>query len=367
MYNRTSERYRRKKKRQRLLLGGALILLVLAVLFVLFFRGGSPDLQGSMKLMAFSATDSYAPYSEGVVYLTGNTVSAIDKNQELLFETRTELAEPKFITEGDIITIYNGQTMQVLNLKGETLFTTNLETIQYVRACATNVAAMCIDAEGNQTIHVFDLQGNELNVIDFTHKLLDFGFAQGDMLWSLVLDTTNVNFTCRITTYKNNGGTINGITNIDSQIVQELLFSSTNICAVGTNHIISCNYIGETQETELIYGWELLDSMMDSKEQPIFLLSPRGEDVGTPVYTAARVVILGSSSESVQLPADCNYLMLGDNQFYAFTPTAMYTYDLNCNQKSVTELPFEAASIQPAYDGYVFLSNGVEVYLAKLS
>ncbi|MDL2289555.1 DUF5711 family protein [Clostridia bacterium OttesenSCG-928-F22] len=376
MYNRISERYHKKKKRQKriALCAGILVGAIIAIL--IFANRGTPDIKGSMKLMPFSANDTYAPYSAGVVYQKGNKLSAINEKQETLFETNVELLNATLLTQGDVIVLHNETALQAINLKGEILFTKAFENIQYVRSCATNVAVMALNAENKQVITVLDLHGNPLTTILFDYKLLDFGFMDDGTIWSLVLDTSKVTFSCTITTYKNNGNTINGITNIDSQMIQSLMFSKSNICAVGTNHIIVCNYIGEKLSTELIYGWQLLDSTINAKDQSVYLLAPRTENAGAPVYSSVKVVSInpnsvqgnaGNASSTTQLPPECFNVLLTEGKFYAFTQDTLYVYDTNCKLLQENALPFKPDAVVRAYGNNVFISNGVEVYLAKLS
>jgi hypothetical protein len=366
MYNRASARYRKKKQNKKLLLIAAALLLVIAILLIIMLGRGDTDIDSSMTLMPFKPADQYAAFSNGVVYLLGDTLAAIDKDSEELFNTRIHIESPQLVVQGDVIVLYNSQTITAVNLKGTVLFSVPLANIQYVRCCATNVAAMCEDENGVQAIYVFDIQGNAVTSVSPSGKMLDFGFTQDNHMWNLVLDTSGVGFSCRITTYKDQAKTVNGTTVIDSQIIQKALFSETQICVVGTTNIISSNYVGEQKESELIYGWEVLDGLITENDKAVFLLSPRSERVGSPVYTAAKAVVLGSSPSMTQLPSDCFKLLLGDNRFYAFTSEAMYVYDMDCKLTGTHKLSLPPSSIQKAYGSNVFITIGPEVYLLPL-
>ncbi len=366
MYNRTSERYKKKRQKQRLIMLLIALLVVVAMLLLLLIRPASANLMDSLVAMPFKADDQFMPYSDGIVYLSGDTLAAINSNNEQVFSTRVGIDSPRLIVQGDTIIVYNIQSITAVSLEGTVLFTVSLDSIEYVRACATTVAAMCKDADGIQKIYVYDIQGNAITSVSTSGKMLDFGFTKDNHLWHLVLDASSVNFSCKITTYKDQGKNMNGVTVIDSQIVQQVLFSTTQICAVGTTNIISSNYVNQPLNSELIYGWEVLDCFMSEGDKAVFLMSPRSEQVGTPVYTAAKTLTLGEDPATTQLPPDCTKLLLGKDKFYAFTSAAIYEYDMDCKLLGTHDLPQSADSITKAYGSSVLVTIGTEVHLLTL-
>ncbi|MGI6168402.1 MAG: DUF5711 family protein [Christensenellales bacterium] len=366
MYTQTSGRHKKKKRKKRLTLLLAGIFLVAAVLLVLFFLLRSGTASANLQQLPFSSDSLYTSFDNGIVSIQGKSLTATDENLEPLFETTLSLSDTKVSVENDIICVYTDDELQALNLKGEVLLSVQPQAISAVHSSPDSIAVLCDLPDGSQVVRLYDLGGNELATIEANYTILSFGFNSDGNLWTLALDTSGVVLASRITTYKDQGNSINGIISLESQIIQDVLFSKQQIYAAGTNHIIGSNYIGETQDSILVYGWNLMGSRINAQDEAVFLLTPRMEDVGTPIYNAARIIHMNGGDHTTQLPPDCTYVLLGEDRFYALAGNILYVYSLDCELLRKTQIPFEAEVLQPACGNRAFLTSGQEVYLLEL-
>lgn len=366
MYTQTSVRHKKKKRKKHftVLLAAVFLLAAVALVAFLLLQGGSKE--ANLQQLSFSSDSTYTAFDDGIVYMQGKTLTATNAKLEPLFETTVSLSGASVSVENNIICIYTENELQALNLKGEVLLSIKPQSISAVHASTDSIAVLCNLPDGSQVLRLYDLGGNELSTIEAKYTVLSFGFNSDGSLWTLALDTSGVVITSRITTYKDQGKSINGIISLESQIIQKVLFSKQEIYAAGTNYIIGSNYIGETQDSTLVYGWNLMGSQINSKDEAVFLLTPRTEDVGTPVYNAARVINMSGEDQTAQLPPDCTYLLLGEDRFYALAGNVLYTYDLSCKLLNTTNIPFEAEVLQPACSQKAFITSGQDVYLLEL-
>ncbi|MGI6176411.1 MAG: hypothetical protein ACOYJC_09720 [Christensenellales bacterium] len=363
MYQHTSDRKKRRKKKKLLSWALVLLMVTVAVLAVVFLI--KPQAEPGIEFRQLNAKKGDTLYAmpQGMLILSGDTLTYYDEEEEPFFETKLPDSQGVKLCASDaFIVAYKSSQIQVLSIKGEVLFSKEPGNIQMVRADQNNVGVLCAMPDGTDVLRVYDVSGEEVGVLEYKQKVMDFGFTYGNMLWVLELDTTGVMLSSRITTYKGGGNSINGVIHIDAQVVENIFFSTQSIYTVGTSHMIGSNYVGEKTNDALIHGWELQDANIQKEDPAVFLLAPRGEGVGTQIHTAARVEILGQKPHTVQLPPDCIRLKITENGFYAFTPKKLYAYNLSCELTGEMPLPFEPEWMQEGAENSLYVGQGVDVY-----
>lgn len=233
--------------------------------------------------------------------------------------------------------LYSGSSVQILGVGG-TIDAGG--TVLAIRCGATHTAVMRQDALGAAAVLVYDASGALIDMIEQGRELLlDCGLREtstGDMLWTLMLDSSGSVPVNTITTYTyevDGGGTprasMSGVMTVQGQLVERVVFTQKSIFIAGTSHLIRCDagVSGEAYRL-LTYGYRLADYSA-AGASPLFVYAAR--DAQGPVsrvklYGAAEGDTALATAREVYLPEGTVGFLAAGGKLYAFTRDTLYAY-----------------------------------------
>jgi len=233
--------------------------------------------------------------------------------------------------------LYSGSSVQILGVGG-TIDAGG--AVLAIRCGATHTAVMRQDASGAAAVLVYDASGALIDMIEQGRELLlDCGLREtstGDMLWTLMLDSSGSVPVNTITTYTyevDGGGTprasMSGVMTVQGQLVERVVFTQKSIFIAGTSHLIRCDagVSGEAYRL-LTYGYRLADYSA-AGANPLFVYAAR--DAQGPVsrvklYGAAEGDTALATAREVYLPEGTVSFLAAGGKLYAFTRDALYAY-----------------------------------------
>lgn len=341
----------------------ALLAVLCAAVLVLVLRSGSDPVSQVMEL-PFTSEMQYGFTDDGFLYIEGNTLHLCDKRGNEKSALELSGSGYSIATSPTIAAIYTDTAMQAIGKEGEALFPSQefTGTVREVRCGKNYIAVLKNDISGTDMIYIYDLTGKRLDILSLEGNfLLEYGFySDKDNLWTLALNTEGATPACTATTF-NTGQSMTGIMTMEGQIIERLEFTSSNIYACATNHLVSYSMTGKEEQKKLIYGWKVLDFANLSKAT--FLMAVRTDSLSAPASAAAKVLTLPDEKEySFRLPAGTLGAYIIGEKIYAVTGTTLITYDLQGVKQKEAALPFTAEAASREGNG-ILLRTGTQMYL----
>lgn len=352
MYMRPS---RRKKRRRLTNLIILIAIIAAAAVGVFFLLSNFTDIElfsPPLKEIETVLPESAVANENGILYEEDGSLYLKDQKGGALWDLKLEPADARFAQSPSLICTWAQANLQVLSYAREQLFTASVASdIMDVRCGKETVAVLTGAAdEAGQTLYyltLFNSKGTQTGQIEFkTRQVIDFGFTgDSDMLWSLSLDTSSVVPISYISTYKADGSPTSSIEN-NTQVIERVYVTSDTIFASGTNNLFSYNYFGEKQGEALIYGWKPeVSSIGDSTLELAYV--PRGSAVS---LEAAKLFSNDLAERIFYLPQNTFAVAVTQNQFYAYTPNAVMTYQLSGELVKTTKLDYTLTAAKQLSD-----------------
>ncbi len=310
------------------------------------------DSYGTLSDLPFDSASPYVYTGAGFYYIAGDTLNYYDladpedasKKMKLGTTNVTMCASPA------LAALYSGNSVQILGVN-EIIDAGG--TVLGIRCGTSHTAVMRQDAAGNAAVLVYDAAGNFIDMIEQGAELLvDCGLRQtsaGDVLWTLMLDSSGSVPVNTITTYTyevDGAGvpraSMSGVLSVQGQLVDRVVFTQKSIFIAGTSHLIRCDagVSGEAYRL-LTYGYRLAD-VTTAGSVPLFVYVGRdGEDARrVKLYSAAEGDVAEAHAREVNLPEGTVDFLAANGRFYAFTADAMYVYNASGALETSYELGF---------------------------
>ena len=310
------------------------------------------------ELPAFNAEDCVYNGS-GILYLAEDKLvysDLSDKKNDYSLSVSGEGATLAAST--GLSVLYNASGVQIIGLSYPIEFSGSLMA---VRCGASYVAGLRRDSQSKVSLQIFS-KTEQVDQIDFSDDyLIDFGFTSPseNTMWTLTQDVTSSVPVHTLTTYDMDARTTTGVMTQRNQLIEEVRFTQNSVFAIGTNHIVRYNSVGNNQAYRvLVYGYRMLDFSSEG-EKPMFLFVPRGDEELSTVklYTLAEADTADEQIASVKLPSGALAAFLSKGRLVALTADAMYIYSANGTLSSTTKLEFTATAYKKLSDTYVLAAG----------
>ena len=296
------------------------------------------DSFGAVAELPFGSDAVYAFTGKGFYYIQGENLVYHDLEDSDKAKTMKLGATDVVMRASSAQTaLYSGSNVQILGVS-ETIDAGG--AVLAMRCGATHTAVMRQDASGAVAVLVYDEAGAFIDMIDQGRELLlDCGLREtstGDVLWTLMLDSSGSVPVNTITTYTyevDGGGTprasMSGVITVQGQLVERVVFTQKSIFIAGTSHLIRCDagVSGEAYRL-LTYGYRLAD-YSTAGANPLFVYAAREEE-GTAsrvkLYGAAEGDIALATAREVYLPEGTLSFFAAGGKLYAVTRDALYAF-----------------------------------------
>ncbi len=296
------------------------------------------DSYGTAVQLPFYSESVYG-YGGGVFYYTadGKLCRYDPADPENIPSTQLAVEDVAIVSSGSLTALYAGASAQILG--AEEVIDAGGQ-IMGLRCGANHIALIRQDAEGTAAVLVYDKNAALVDAVEQGDMLLlDCGFGRSggsDLLWTLMLDSTGSVPVNALTTYTyaaDGAGTVkasmSGVTSVQSQLVEKVVFTDKSIFLSGTEQLIRCDagVSGESWRL-LTYGYTLADTST-SGARPLFLFVDRnnpGEWGGVKLYAADEAAQPNATARMVRLPEGTRAAMACAGKLVAFTYDKLYTY-----------------------------------------
>lgn len=344
-----------------------------AIVFLCLIFGTSVFVDKSSTLMSTEApvAEKCVGNSSGVISINNNNITFFDLEGFIVWQTETDSTYDNISASDTAFALYNSSSATFFDLNGQPLFKAEMDSPITDVICGNNTFCVLVSQKEESLtssfMHVYDTDGQELSVIEFTSKhILQTGISGStDTIYALSLDTTGVIPVCYITTYKNDG-TITGSISINSQIIEKISVSDTGIFASGTNSLTRYSYFGEEEKDLLIYGWKPYDSFVSGSDFLMLYTTRSEQALSDNVIYNIKVIDSDLQNIMIYFPEALKYACCSSTKIYAFGENNIYIYDKNGTLTETIHISNPLTNVVKLSNGYAVLWDNENSYFLKL-
>ena len=340
----------KKKRLLPLILTIAGVCAAVTILCLVFFTNVFVNKSVTMLETETLVSENCTGTTNNVFSLGGGKLTNYDLEGGIIWEAASGDGYDTLCASDSVIAAYSEEEAIFYDYGATPLFIVDMETPISSVACGKEIVAVMTtqkqEADSSSYYRIYDLKGNELHVIPFESKhILEAGiYAPTDTIYVLSLDTSGVVPICYITTYKSDG-TITGSIPINTQLLDNIVMTDTQMFASGTNSLTQYSYFGELEGETLIYGWKIYDEWVKGSEVSLLYTTRESQTLDAGKLYSVKVIDETLSETMIYFPEAINYACCSENNVYAFAQNAAYIYDSEGNLTNTieTESPIKGA------------------------
>lgn len=367
----------KKKQRLRMIRNCGIVLLVVVLIIsavnLIRYLTRSHAIN-QYALPCFSHQD-VTVFRDGVLYYDGDSIHFLNANGSVVWSYPVG-QDASFSVSDEYMIAWSGTQLFIVNANGRPTYNEPMTSeIQFARISNSRAAIILGDEIAPQLLMV-DVNGqlldSEQSVFDGM-MLLDCGFFGNneEYCWTLSMDAYSPALATYLHTFqvdKMNTGNVN----LGDNLVYKVFYADSKLHVFTTQQLNIYDYRGvqDTNETELIYGWRLMDYNLSTRGTPQMLFGPTDQTSGTPSITELRI-LSSSLDQHFTLPTTCVGAALMGNRLYAFAPEYLFTSTLNTQRFVPYSSPLPggrtiSSLIGITSNGYAIVTCGAEVYSISL-
>ena len=355
-------------KLQAILLTVALVLIAYLIA-LLSVRGGTQPLRSVERLSTYNI-EGMQINGSNIYYLDSGSLHCVNSKGDYQWNLGVDNGA-RFSVNDNGIALWSGKSLYTIDPKtGVTGVTGIMSDIITSAMVGEKYIVAVIEPEDNPSIVIMDRYMNNVDTITGLNNqtVLDYGFFEGQSLfWLLTLDSTGSEPTCTVATYRP-GRQMTGAISEMEQVLYDIQFRSSYICAVGTNYIKVFNYKGneQTDQRVTVFGYTL-EASNGIKENPLMVFAPNYSDVDAPFINDIRC-IRGKSDKHYHLPIKCLSVEARGNYVYGFSTDAVAVVNFDNDTVNTYQLPIMIDGVIGVTDDYTaVVTYANSVCLIKLS
>lgn len=330
-------------KVKRVLLLVAAVLTVLLIAYVLgLLTGGSGNITG--KKLRCVVTQDVTVFGDRVLYYDNKTLFCLSSSGNEMWsvavgEGASFHAGPKHVA------VWVGDQIQVIDRNGSSTYNDRMpDKVQFARMGEKYVAIVS-GSDMNTILTVKDLDGSHVDVWDTTYSqllILDCGFfGNGEYLWTTALDVYGAVPETTLNTYQVGKMDIAAVS-LGEPITYSVLYSGDYLNVINTRQLRLYDFRGtqNTDDTVLVYGWELIDSM-PTNGHPYLLFATVLQADADGAITELRL-LNGKNDARYSLPDSCVGAAIRNKKIYAFSSDSLYRADIDQQRFTALKLPVDS-------------------------
>lgn len=312
--------YRRPRRRP--YIGWLAALLAVAVVAGLVYGlvrvlGAAPDLDKTAILLPTPDPEGVFPWEDGVLCIRGPqpTIICCDLKGTSLWPTPTPLPanNMKAARFGDMTTVWGDKQVLVLDEQGIVKWRLPTAGDVVIASPGVNYYAVVTKEENQHRLRLYSMKdGSQAQEILFPYEIvLGVGFfGDGNQLWVLSADSHGTQPVTKLRTYSpGKMQTQTGEITLNNEIGYSTVLSDKMIYIVGTHNLTTWEHSSDETDSKLVYGWTLLDSLVEDNGKIGFLFAPTG---GSGQISALWYISTSGEQYRVPLPVGCFSAMLKD-------------------------------------------------------
>ena len=310
--------------------------------------------------------------ASGMVSLSDGTLTLCDYQGKEVWTYAGDASLDRLSVSDDVICTYSDTTATFYDYGKTPLFSASMETPISRTACGKEYVAVQVtqkqEAATNSFIYVYDLTGTQTGTIELPGKqVLDFGmYGTADSVWALSLDTSGVVPISYITTYKADGTTTGSIS-INTQLLEHVTVTDTQIFASGTNTLASFSYFGEAQDSTLIYGWRPYDQSVSASALKMLYVTRESGALDQSAIYNVKYLDEHLNEIAIYFPEAVHYACVTQESIYAFANYNIYVYNNNGELQKTIEMDKPISAAKKISNQYAVVWDNETSYLLKLA
>lgn len=344
-----------------------IVVTVLIIGLIMILTSGR-EVEDTLTPLPFKSTDSYFSDGKNIFYSEGDLLTCIDSSLNEQKKLRLFSDNLKYTANSSIIAATSDTVLQVIDVNGNYLLTSDYEgKIDSVRLAKDKIAVYINETKGDAErsyIFILDTKGNDLYSIDISGRtVLDYGFdSYSELLYVLELDVTGAAPISRITTYRPETQSITSIKELKDQLISKVMIIDGAVYAMGTNQLTMYQSLNADEREIMIYGWSLED--VNLQDNPNFVYVPNSDK--KKYFDAVRIIKTSGNETKINLPPEVFSVMHMGEKIYCFATNKFFVYTSEGEYLRTHELPFDIDKVKRVNDKYVLINVGETVYLLPL-
>ena len=355
---------------KRVLLIAAVVLLILLLANVLgILTGGSSKMNG--KKLRCVVSQDVTIFGDRILYYDNQTLFCLSAAGNELWSVSIGEGADFHASDKHVVVWANSQ-VQVFDRNGSSSYSDRMtDEVQFARIGEKYVAIVS-GTDMNTILTVKDLDGTHVDVWENTYAqqlILDCGFfGNGEYLWTTALDVYGAVPETTLNTYQVDKMDIAAVS-LGEPITYSVLYSGEYLNVINTRQLRLYDFRGtqSTEDTVLVYGWELIDSVATSG-YPYLLFATVLQSDADGAITELRL-LRGKEDTRYSLPNSCVGAAIRNKKIYAFSSDSLYRADINAQRFTALRLPVDGMVtdyLGMTSEGVALLCCGSEVWAVTL-
>ena len=346
----------------------ALITVVVFFIALIANRSGSAALESAVRINTSNIHDVQVE-GEYIYYLEAGSLHCVNSKGKFKWNTSVD-RNSGFKVTGKGIAVWSGSRLRIVDIDTGVVIGNVSTPSEIISAVVGDVyVAVVLSPEHNSTVLLLDHYGNTVDTLtDFKEvTVLTCGFFEGrELFWIMTLDSTGSLPTCRISTFKPGKRETGSITDME-QVIYNVMFRSSYICATGTDYMRVYDYTGAEQVNQrlTVYGW-YLEAVDSSSDNPLMLFVPSAQ-AGENMQINDIRCVKGSDEHLLHFPVVCSQLKCFGNTIYGFAGSQLAVGTYGSSNSTVYALPLYVNDVLGITSSRVaVVTSGGSLYMIQL-
>ena len=347
----------------------AIALTLAAYLMAKLFSSGGNTPLSSVTRLTVPANREVQVSGDYIYYLESGTLHCINSSGKYVWNTGVEM-DSEFYATNHGVAVWNGKMLSLFDKdSGISMGSRQLDGEIISASVGDAYAAAVLGPEHDSTVKLLDRNGNDVDLLTGFSGLtiMDYDFFEGrDLFWLMTMDTGGSMPTCKISTYKP-GKRETGVIEDMEQVLYQVMFRSSQIAVVGTNHLCMYDYHGKEIEKDrvTVYGY-YMHAVDKSSDNPLMVFVPNRQAEGANGISDVRLIRANSES-IIHLPVECKQLEAKGATLYGFADRYLVKNNFGEKTSKVYAFPVQVDTvIGITADRTAVVTSSGSIYLVRL-
>ncbi len=326
---RFSEMAQQDLRRKRQIRSWLLLALMLIVVFAgisLVRRLGSRN-EVTVNRLPCSADQDVTIFGDQLLYYDGQSIQCLTTGGSIRWTFPVGTGARFSVSKTNLV-IWSGTQLFIVDRNGNPTYNENMASpVQFARI-GSRYCIVVVGEETDPELIVKNLDGTQIDSESKTfgsRMPVDAGFfGEGDQyMWTLSLDVYGVAINSVLNTFqiaKMN----NGLVNLGEYLAYKVLYEDGRLRVFTTQQMYTYDYKGaqDVSRTQLVYGWELIDSYIPPRGAGSMLLAPTSQS-GNMTITELRLLV-DTLDRRYTLPTACVGAGVNGQNLYAISKDYLF-------------------------------------------
>ena len=314
----------------------------------------------SATALPCSAEQDVTIFGENVLYYDGISIHCMSASGGIRWSFPVG-GGASFSASDTHLVIWAGSQLFIVDSNGKPSYNENMnDAVQFARV-KDNYCAVVIGNDTSPDLIIKSLDGTQVDEEAEAFNgmmLLDVGFY-GDndqYLWTLAMDVYGTEINTVLNTFQ--VGKMNtGEVNLGEYLTYKVLYADNKLHVFTTQQMYVFDYkaVQDQSATQLVYGWQLIDSYVPPRGTSLMLLAPTAQLNGTSQTITDLRILTANLDRRYTLPSACVGAAVQGSNLYAVSADYLYRANVDTQRFYGYALPLPD---DRQATGFVGLTNG---------